>query len=631
MSKSKVPIPFQDTDKIPHHLLRTLVDIYYDFQEQRIQTQLRIGASKRKHSLSEEDLSIFGITTIFENAQTFERDIEKLIRKQLRNHALYNQYLEKITGIGPMLGAGLIAYVDDIEKFDHVSSLWQYCYDEKTEVLTKSGFKYFSDVIYDDEIMTLNPETDEMIYQKPIGLFKIRYKGKMVNFSGRAYDYLVTPEHKMYVKHKYSKFMFVPAITIYEQLRDYPHSHVELKRDGIWVGKEIQSFNIPKVRSRAFIHPKSHQLVTHSDVINPENIKPETWLKFIGWYLTEGSCDRHGKRKIARVSIGQGLMHPENRTDIIQTLRKIGYSPYEGKQSIDVTATALYQYVKQFGNAYKKFIPNELKNLPPDKLRILIDTMMKGDGDQYGRLFTVSKRMADDFQEIVIKAGYASSIAFRGDGYRITIIKKQKTPLIQKLPKLIEYDGDVYDLSVPKYHILLVRRNGKTGWSSNCGYGMNRYCENCKKPTSINVEYSTGTIAKKLHPFEECQICQNKTISILQKRMSGYQSNWNDRLKVLSWKAGTSFVKQKATNSKYRKLYDKIKKAERRKHPKKIVKNSKIYYNDGHIHNRTMRKVVKIFLAHFWQTWRRQQGLEATEPYAKQLLGHSVVEAFVDK
>lgn len=290
MLKSKVPIPFQDTDKIPHHLLRTLVDIYYDFQEQRIQTQLRIGASKKVNSLTEEDLSIYGITTIFENAQTFEKDIEKLIRKQLRNHALYNQYLEKITGIGPMLGAGLIAYVDDIEKFDHVSSLWQYS-----------------------------------------------------------------------------------------------------------------------------------------------------------------------------------------------------------------------------------------------------------------------------------------------------------------------------------------------------GYGMNRYCENCKKPTSINVEYDTGTIAKKLHPLEKCTICQNKTISILQRRMSGYQSNWNDRLKVLAWKAGTSFVKQKATNSKYRKLYDKIKKAERRKHPKKIVKKSKTYYNDGHIHNRTMRKVVKIFLAHFWQTWRRQQGLEATEPYAKQLLGHSVVEAFTDK
>ena len=62
-----------------------------------------------------------------ENAHNFEKDVEKLIVKQLKNHAMYTQYLSKIQGIGPMLSAGLIAYIDDIEKFDHVSSLWQYC------------------------------------------------------------------------------------------------------------------------------------------------------------------------------------------------------------------------------------------------------------------------------------------------------------------------------------------------------------------------------------------------------------------------------------------------------------------------------------------------------------------------
>jgi len=274
---------------IPHYLLRNLVDIYYDFQGQRIQTQLRIGSSQRSNTLTEEELSLFGITTIMENAANFEKDIEKLIVKQLKNHALYLQYLSKIRGVGPLLSAGLIAYIDDIEKFDHVSSLWQYA-----------------------------------------------------------------------------------------------------------------------------------------------------------------------------------------------------------------------------------------------------------------------------------------------------------------------------------------------------GYGMNRYCKKCKKPTSVEMNYETGKTAKKLHPMEVCLVCRRKTFPIIQKRTLGYQSNWNDRLKVLAWKASSSFIKQPAEKSKYRKLYDQIKKAERQKHPEKIVKDGRTLYSDGHINNRTMRKVSKIFLAHLWQTWRRQQGLEATEPYAKQLLGHSVVEAFTD-
>ena len=290
MSKKDVPIPFPDSDKVPPFLLRNLVDIFYDFQGQRIQTQLRIGASERGHTLTKEELSVYGITTILENARNFEHDIEKLIKNQLKNHALYTQYLSRITGIGPMLSAGLIAYIDDIEKFKHISSLWQYS-----------------------------------------------------------------------------------------------------------------------------------------------------------------------------------------------------------------------------------------------------------------------------------------------------------------------------------------------------GYGMNRYCPNCKKPTSIEVKYEqTGKIAKKLHPFENCPQCDHETVPILQKRTVGYQSNWSDKLKTLAWKAASSFVKQSSANSKYRKLYEQIKKDERRRHPTKKIINSKTMYNDGHINNRAMRKVSKIFLAHVWQTWRRQQGLETTEPYAKQLLGHSVVEAFVD-
>ena len=164
-----------------------------------------------------------------------------------------------------------------------------------------------------------------------------------------------------------------------------------------------------------------------------------------------------------------------------------------------------------------------------------------------------------------------------------------------------------------------------------CGYGMNRYCQNCKMPMYIEIEYETGKVAKKLASYENCWKCDSPTITIIQKKTAGYQSNWNDKLKQLAWKATKSFVMQPATKSGYRKLYDKIKSEERKKHPKQVKNGNRKNFTDGHINNRAMRKISKIFLAHLWQTWRRQLKLPEEEPYVKSLMGHNVVEAFTDK
>jgi len=41
-----------------------------------------------------------------------------------------------------------------------------------------------------------------------------------------------------------------------------------------------------------------------------------------------------------------------------------------------------------------------------------------------------------------------------------------------------------------------------------------------------------------------------------------------------------------------------------------------------HAHNRGFRHMIKLFLSHFWQTWREAEGLPAPEPYAFAILKH---------
>lgn len=44
---------------------------------------------------------------------------------------------------------------------------------------------------------------------------------------------------------------------------------------------------------------------------------------------------------------------------------------------------------------------------------------------------------------------------------------------------------------------------------------------------------------------------------------------------------------------------------------------------EGHVHNRAMRKMVKLFLACLWLVWREAEGLPVTKPYAIERLGHN--------
>lgn len=168
------------------------------------------------------------------------------------------------------------------------------------------------------------------------------------------------------------------------------------------------------------------------------------------------------------------------------------------------------------------------------------------------------------------------------------------------------------------------------------GFGMNTYCNKCEQPTYVDVEIvkrDKSTVkSKRQSHLKICTKCGGNTVTVRQRRYSGFQNNWNDKFKVLCWKIGQSFVKQSAEKSGYRRLYDQTRIDLRNKFPERIEVNNKVKYNDGHIHNMACRKVVKIFLAHVWLEWRRINGLSVDLPYSLTVLGHTgVIKPIFDR
>jgi hypothetical protein len=77
----------------------------------------------------------------------------------------------------------------------------------------------------------------------------------------------------------------------------------------------------------------------------------------------------------------------------------------------------------------------------------------------------------------------------------------------------------------------------------------------------------------------------------------------------------TCFLKQKADECKYRKVYDDYK--HRLESHEKHKDKSK-----GHRHAMAMRYAIKMFLQDLWIAWRTLEGLPVTLPYHEAVLGH---------
>ncbi|RLC79700.1 MAG: hypothetical protein DRI61_07340, partial [Chloroflexi bacterium] len=341
------------------------------------------------------------------------------------------------------------------------------CYSEDTRVFTKKGLKYVHELHENDLILTLNPETHRIEFQKPLNIFKYRYSGKMYHFQTRFIDLLVTPNHNMYVKYKdrhkgrtwKTGFKFMKA----EDVANFHLRNVVVKTKGEWKGRSKAFFKLPKIEKSTH---KRRQV---------EHIPIDLWLKFLGFWLAEGSApleDRKAKRVCIRNKDSEKLREIKN------VLEQMGFNPHVDYKigQITIWSKQLHEYLKQFGHAKDKFIPNEVKNLPSEKLRLFLTYLIKGDGsfrDGKPRLFfTSSEKLANDVLEVALKAGYSAKISKRISGFMkstgYVIRLREHGNGEHSLCRVKEeyYDGLVWCVEVPN-HIILVERNGKLCFCGN--------------------------------------------------------------------------------------------------------------------------------------------------------------------
>ena len=325
-----------------------------------------------------------------------------------------------------------------------------FCFDEETEILTENGWSTFQD-LENEKIATLTDEGN-IEFHKPHKRQKFHYDGKMLHWSGKRVDLLVTPEHQLYVANRHLAFKWRPAKEVF--LINRADTRFLIATNG-YTGKIAKYFDIPKCDT----YNGRTKGITRFPIV--------PWLKFFGWYVTEG-CAIHNATGY-KIHIAQDKS--ENVPDIVSCIKQLGFHPWMSRWGTCVVFASkeLHHYLKQFGTSYDRFIPKEIKELSPELLRILVETMMKGDGGEVV-YYTCSEQLADDFQEILAKIGWGSNkTKDKGrNTYSVTIAREHLTTSVGDARRFLEdYYGDVYDVTVPN-HRILVRRKGKMMWCGNC-------------------------------------------------------------------------------------------------------------------------------------------------------------------
>lgn len=355
------------------------------------------------------------------------------------------------------------------------------CYDDATEVLTEnSGWVRFADLAKGERVATMDQKTGSFEWQEPTHYTNDPWSGKMIHFTSggvqkgggdpkryhKALDLLVTPNHRMLVRsNKTGKLVIMRAD---ELATKSAHSYA-FPMTSTWEAPEVATIKIDGSRWGT---PSIFEM------------NADDFAALMGAWLSEGCTLRGSGGRPKGLSIAQ---RPESKGRPLfdQLADKLGMgSDYRGYSYHNVI---LGQWVQQFGTATEKFVPEEIKNLSARQIEIFLDYYIAGDGDAEGRrIYTSSKQMADDLQELAQKAGMWARVTSRMptpnsiDGRIIDSENPQYTVQLRNRPgsrpathtwdwkaEVVEnHEGMVRCVTVPN-EILYVRRNGIPAWCGN--------------------------------------------------------------------------------------------------------------------------------------------------------------------
>ena len=323
------------------------------------------------------------------------------------------------------------------------------CYDDKTEILTDNGWKYFKDLGRFDQVGQINQQTMELSFIIPEEIIKKEYDGKMIQIQNESKkcDLLVTPTHRMLyeTEWKYKNHKTFTGVCEAKDLKNTGHLCV-----------------IPKTPSKRKNNPKLSTIY---------GISGDDFCKFMGYYLADGSCSLTNQRKKVRITKTDAYPEQQNLLHKFFTDSGISYLYMEKDQNFIIQGDFLQQIFPllfEMGKLREKFVPRIIKAASNKQIELFLNAYTEFDGCTYANgkrhWHTLSNNVLDDIQELLLYTGVSGTIQSNEKHMEtnrgVVCIRKEDI-------KEVLYKGMIFCCTVPD-GFLMLRRNGKTYVCGNC-------------------------------------------------------------------------------------------------------------------------------------------------------------------
>ncbi|MEF8821907.1 MAG: 3'-5' exonuclease, partial [Halovenus sp.] len=436
---------------------------------------------------------------------------------------------------------------------ENVSVLDLKCFSEDTDILTPEGAKNITEMEVGDPVYTLNPETFECEI-KPVAethQYENTY-GELHHLSGNTHDFKITENHQFLVSSERGWDEQTPDDFVFEEYRDitdgerfaFPQHHpidgrtperFDLSKeidDGhvvMYYEDDLRSFrnsmpaavtselelvhgsagvlDIQKKVGKYLVpidvfHEHRSVIEQHADHLflkygrqhreTPLSFAMENWLELLGWFVTEGSLDQTN---------GYVTLHQDDsagRDAICDLLDRMEINYNTDGRGVNISNQYLVEWLEQnCGDGYgEKHLPSLVFDLDSSLLKILLTTMIRGDGSRtdsgLGKFWTKSDQLKDDIVDIAVRCGQKPTVSKQSDGTWYVSIGKRGSFKKSTNATVEDHDGDVYCVTAEDNHVVLAGRNGHYQWIGQSLYPMCMVTINASPETKVDPEAYDG-------------------------------------------------------------------------------------------------------------------------------------------